>query len=165
LRGDEEMKCEEFQRVLPEIIESGGSREQEAHLSSCEACSELVRDLKYIAEQAKLLLPLRDPNPRVWTSIQESLSREGLIREGGMSLTGQTTTATSKKKSWTSFGIMMVALTLLGPAVVVVNPQPKAPRSQKTIAPATAQNSNAVLQLTNGHPNSVWSQPGNPTRG
>ena len=92
------MNCEEFQRVLPQIIEAGGNAEEEDHLRSCDACSELVRDLKYIAEQARLLLPMRDPNPRVWNNIQQSLKREGLVQEGRMSLTGQTTTTTRKKK-------------------------------------------------------------------
>jgi hypothetical protein len=93
------MNCQEFQNVLPHIIESGGNEEQEAHLRSCQACSALVRDLKYIAEQAKLLLPMRDPSPRVWTNIQKSLEREGLAQEGRMSPRGHTlTTLTHKKK-------------------------------------------------------------------
>ena len=93
------MNCQQFQEVLPHIIESGGSAEEEAHLESCHACSELVRDLRYIAEQAKLLLPMRDPNPRVWNSIQQSLQREGLLREGRMSRLGQiAATPTQKKK-------------------------------------------------------------------
>ena len=82
------MNCHEFQDALPQIIEGGGNAEQEAHLKSCRACSDLVRDLQYIAEQAKLLLPMRDPNPRVWQGIEESLQREGLIREGRMSPPG-----------------------------------------------------------------------------
>jgi len=82
------MNCHEFQDALPQIIEGGGNAEQEAHLSSCQACSDLVRDLQYIAEQAKLLLPMRDPNPRVWQGIEQSLQREGLIREGRMSPPG-----------------------------------------------------------------------------
>jgi len=82
------MNCHEFQDALPQIIEGGGNAEQEAHLNSCQACSDLVRDLQYIAEQAKLLLPMRDPNPRVWQGIEESLQREGLIREGRMSRPG-----------------------------------------------------------------------------
>ena len=35
-----------------------------------------VADL--LAEQAKLLLPMRDPSPKVWDNIQDSLSKEGL---------------------------------------------------------------------------------------
>lgn len=74
------MNCEEFQRVLPYIIEGGGKAEEEAHLKSCPACSDLVQDLKYIAEQAKLLAPLEEPGPWVWAGIRSSLEREGLVR-------------------------------------------------------------------------------------
>jgi hypothetical protein len=118
------MNCQQFQQVLPQIIESGGNPEQEDHLQSCAACSELVRDLKYIAEQAKLLLPMHDPNPRVWSSIQESLSREGLVRENRISLAEETSSTSSKKKSWTSFRIMLVALGVLGLAAALLNCRP-----------------------------------------
>lgn len=74
------MTCAEFQKVLPYIIESGGNAEEEAHLSACPVCSDLVTDLRYIAEQAKLLLPMHDPSPQVWDNIQGSLEREGLVK-------------------------------------------------------------------------------------
>ena len=73
------MTCAEFQKVLPFIIDSGGNADEEAHLKSCPVCSDLVADLKYIAEQAKLLVPMVDPSPRVWAGIEASLERE---REG-----------------------------------------------------------------------------------
>lgn len=139
------MNCEEFQRVLPQIIEAGGNAEEEDHLRSCEACSELVRDLKYIAEQARLLLPMRDPNPRVWNNIQQSLQREGLVQEGRMSLTGQTTTTTRKKKSWTPPGIILAALAVLALAVLLINYQP-VPPSQETTAPVATQTGNTASQ-------------------
>jgi hypothetical protein len=81
-RGEEVMTCAEFQKVLPYIIESGGSADEEAHLTECEVCSDLVRDLRYIADQAKLLLPMRDPSPQVWDNIQDSLQREGIVKPG-----------------------------------------------------------------------------------
>ena len=74
------MTCAEFQEVLPYIFESGGHSNEMEHLKSCQICSDLVKDLQYIADQAKLLLPLRDPSPKVWDNIQDSLEREGLIR-------------------------------------------------------------------------------------
>jgi hypothetical protein len=74
------MNCAEFQKVLPYIIESGGNAEEEAHLKSCGVCSDLVQDLRYIAETAKLLLPMQDPSPRVWNGICGALQREGLVR-------------------------------------------------------------------------------------
>ena len=74
------MTCAEFQEVLPYIFESGGDASEMEHLKTCPICSDLVRDLRYIADQAKLLLPLRDPSPQVWDNIQNSLEREGLVR-------------------------------------------------------------------------------------
>jgi len=74
------MTCAEFQKVLPYIIETGGNEHEEGHLRTCPVCSDLVADLKYIAEQAKLLVPMEDPSPRVWDGIQQSLEREGLVR-------------------------------------------------------------------------------------
>lgn len=139
------MNCEEFQRILPQIIEAGGNPEQEAHLRSCQACSELVRDLKYIAEQAKLLLPMHDPNPRVWNNIHQSLKREGLIQEGRMSLLGHTTTTTTppKKKSWTPLGIGLATVAVLALTVLLINYQPAPPR-QDTTAPVATQTGNTA---------------------
>lgn len=74
------MTCAEFQEVLPYIFESGGDASEMEHLKTCQICSDLVQDLQYIADQAKLLLPLRDPSPQVWDKIQDSLQREGLVR-------------------------------------------------------------------------------------
>jgi hypothetical protein len=77
------MTCAEFQSVLPFIIETGGSAQEEEHLKSCKVCSDLVADLRYIAEQAKLLVPMEEPSPRVWDGIQKSLEREGLVKPAG----------------------------------------------------------------------------------
>jgi hypothetical protein len=72
------MTCVEFQKALPYIIDSGGDAEHQAHLESCPVCSDLVSDLKYIAEQAKMLVPMDDPPARVWEGIERGLEREGL---------------------------------------------------------------------------------------
>lgn len=74
------MTCAEFQKVLPYIIETGGTAEEDRHLRECPVCSDLVEDLRYIAGQAKLLVPMEDPSPRVWNGIKGSLEREGMIK-------------------------------------------------------------------------------------
>lgn len=74
------MTCAEFQRALPYIIDTGGNAEQDDHLRHCPVCADLVADLKYIADQAKLLVPMEDPSPRVWEGLQKSLEREGLVK-------------------------------------------------------------------------------------
>ena len=74
------MNCADFQRVLPDIIETGGDAEESSHLHSCAICSDLVQDLKYIAEAARMLVPMEDPSPQVWARIENSLQHEGFVR-------------------------------------------------------------------------------------
>jgi hypothetical protein len=74
------MNCAEFQKILPEYMERGGSAAEREHLRSCTVCSDLVQDLQYIAEAAKLLLPMEEPPSRVWQGIQQSLEKEGIVR-------------------------------------------------------------------------------------
>lgn len=68
--------CAEFQDQLPELFESGANLKEQEHLKNCEQCSALVSDLEYIAQQAKLLLPIHDPSPAVWENIQTTLSSD-----------------------------------------------------------------------------------------
>src|SRR6201996_9422422 len=68
--------CADFQEQLPELFESGADLKEQEHLKTCEQCSALVRDLEYIAQQAKLLLPIHDPSPAVWENIQTALKKE-----------------------------------------------------------------------------------------
>lgn len=70
------VSCAEFQQRLPELFESGDNLNADSHLSTCENCTSLVQDLQYIAQQAKLLLPLHDPSPVVWDNIQSALKKE-----------------------------------------------------------------------------------------
>ena len=65
--------CGTFQDRLPQLFESETDFSQEDHLKTCENCAELVRDLNYIAQQAKLLLPIHDPSPAVWENIKSSM--------------------------------------------------------------------------------------------
>ena len=130
------MNCKQFQEVLPHIIESGGNADQETHLKSCGECSELVRDLRYIAEQARLLLPMHDPNPRVWNNIQQSLEREGLVKEGRMSRQGHMmTNSPTQKKSWTPLGIALAAIAMLALAMVLVNYRSTTSTAQENVVP------------------------------
>ena len=140
------MNCQEFQEALPHIVlESGGNAEEEAHLRSCPACAILVQDLWYIADQAKLLLPMHDPSPRVWSNIERSLRSEGLIREGRMSLMGHITltpqmTFPSQSKSWTPLGWAITLAAAIVSAIMLVNYHPVSPVSQETL-PSSAVSS------------------------
>ena len=70
------MDCAKFQQKLPELFEAQADLSNEEHLKECENCAALVRDLEYIAQQAKLLLPIHDPSPAVWDTIQSALENE-----------------------------------------------------------------------------------------
>lgn len=70
------MTCAEFQKVLPFIVDTGGTPEQERHLASCPVCRDLVADLRYIAEVAKLLVPMHEPPTRVWDGVREAINTE-----------------------------------------------------------------------------------------
>lgn len=74
------MKCAEFQKALPEVLESGGSAEEAEHLRSCPDCSGLAQDLKTIAGEARLLAGSEEPHPRVWQRIRAAAELEGLVR-------------------------------------------------------------------------------------
>lgn len=74
------MTCAEFQKRLPYFIDGGGTEEEQKHLETCHVCADLVADLRYIAECAKLLVPMEDPSPRVWNGIEKALEREGPAR-------------------------------------------------------------------------------------
>lgn len=68
-------ECSEFQQQLPEFFDSEVSLSDQPHLKTCANCSALVRDLEYIAAQAKLLLPIHDPSPAVWQNIHSALTK------------------------------------------------------------------------------------------
>jgi hypothetical protein len=74
------MTCQEFQRVLPELVGSG-SFEADEHLRMCSRCWDLVSDLDAISQQARTLQASEEPSPRVWNSIEITLRQEGLIRQ------------------------------------------------------------------------------------
>ncbi len=133
------MNCQQFQEILPYIIESGGTREAEEHLETCQACAELVQDLEYIAQQAKLLLPMYDPSPRVWAGIEQSLQRQGMLPEGRLSLLGHTTTIPTQSKSWTPLGWAMALAASAVFAVLLINYRPQLPSTQSSSQNMSAQ--------------------------
>ncbi|HLJ85814.1 MAG TPA: hypothetical protein VKZ53_03275 [Candidatus Angelobacter sp.] len=138
------MNCKQFQEVLPYIIETGGNPEEEEHLRSCQACSDLVNELQYIAEQAKLLLPMHDPHPRVWSNVEQSLQREGLIREGRTPRLGHLAVITeaAPRRAWTPLGLGMATAAVLALAMVLVNfpaRQPGVLQGSKGVSAAVQQ--------------------------
>jgi hypothetical protein len=80
--GTASISCADFQEQLPDLFaNSNGNTDDpalKAHLDTCENCSALVRDLKYIADQARMLLEPADeePSDSVWSGLQMKLDAE-----------------------------------------------------------------------------------------
>lgn len=72
-KQNESAECIEFQERMPELFEVQADFSKEKHLEQCDNCAELVRDMQYIADQAKLLMPIHDPSPAVWDNIRLAL--------------------------------------------------------------------------------------------
>ena len=51
-------ECAEFQASMPERIGAGEDLQTDPHMLTCERCRSLVRELEYIAEAARLLMPI-----------------------------------------------------------------------------------------------------------
>jgi hypothetical protein len=78
------LSCAEFQEQLPDLFAAGSGAIHDPqlteHLKTCENCSALVRDLQYIADQAKQLLqPTHEPSDSVWKKIQEGLAADSSL--------------------------------------------------------------------------------------
>jgi len=147
------MNCAEFQKALPYIIETGGNADEETHLKSCAVCSDLVQDLRYIAEAAKLLLPMQEPSPRVWSGIQGALEREGLVRPlaGTARFRPQAATILSPRP-WATGGNLLAFAALLLIAVTIIwfrnhatGPAMTASVSQTVSSTAVDDDDNQVL--------------------
>jgi len=76
------MTCADFQEKIPELFETHQDLSNQEHLKTCENCTALVRDLEYIAQQAKLLMPIHDPSPGVWENIQSAIQSDPDKRDG-----------------------------------------------------------------------------------
>jgi hypothetical protein len=78
-----------------------------------------VQDLKYIADQARLLLPMRDPSPRVWNNIQTALEREGMVRRQPARFQGRTLNPASWSTPAWAGAIAAVLVLVVG--IILVN--------------------------------------------
>jgi hypothetical protein len=71
-----DQECAEFQALMPKRIEIGEDLQTFPHMLTCERCRALVRDLEYIAEVARQLIPIEEePRDELWTQIQLAIER------------------------------------------------------------------------------------------
>jgi hypothetical protein len=76
MQDPKQMKCEEFQAHMPELIGAGQDLSAHPHVQSCDLCRALLKDLETIAEAARQLFPVEDPADRVWEQIQSAINKE-----------------------------------------------------------------------------------------
>ncbi len=149
----ENMNCAEFHKELPLLIGEGNKLDQSAHLQGCENCRSLVADLQYIADQAKLLLPMHDPNPRVWNNIQSSLEREGVIAGGRLPRLGLTPSQPSRLNPMV-WAAGLAAMLLVGISVWQTNQPPASPeaRSAEAVAPVDREDQQLLATVEQRSP-------------
>ena len=76
------LKPEEFERVLPDLFADGAGKVSQdprlqKFLRANPDCAALVSDLETIAEHARSLFePVGDPSDKVWKNIQSKLKEE-----------------------------------------------------------------------------------------
>jgi hypothetical protein len=74
--GLDDAECAEFQASMPRRIAAGEDLQTDPHMLTCERCRSLVRELEYIAEFARQLMPVEEePRDELWANIQLAIER------------------------------------------------------------------------------------------
>jgi hypothetical protein len=143
------MKCSDFQRVLPELLDSvrdgAVQPDFETHLESCADCSDLVSDLEFITREARQLEATEEPAPRVWVRIAAELRAEGLIREPepARSFTAgrPVLVPTSSRRRWSALWLAPVAAALLAAGSYVISHKatPTVAKQEAPTVPGTSR--------------------------
>ena len=77
MTGDpKSMNCHEFQEQLSDLIGSGVDINNHPHLKTCPLCRALLNDLQTIAEAARQLFPIQQPEDGLWERIESAIKRE-----------------------------------------------------------------------------------------
>jgi hypothetical protein len=70
------MSCTDFQAQLSDLISSGATIANDPHLTTCENCRALLRDLETIAEAARQLFPIEEPPDELWQHIETAIGQD-----------------------------------------------------------------------------------------
>jgi len=69
-------ECARFQASMPERVGAGEDLQTYPHMLTCERCRSLVRELEYIVEVARQLMPVEaEPRDELWTNIRLAIER------------------------------------------------------------------------------------------
>ena len=75
------MTCDEFQNQLADLIGSGEDLDQHPHLQHCDTCRQLLRELQTIADAARQLFPIQQPEDNLWERIESAIKKDEGIAE------------------------------------------------------------------------------------
>jgi predicted anti-sigma-YlaC factor YlaD len=70
------MSCQEFQEQMSDLIGSGVDLQDHPHLQGCDLCRALLNDLETIAEAARQLFPIQQPEEDLWERIESAIKQE-----------------------------------------------------------------------------------------
>jgi len=70
------MSCESFQAQLADLVGSGEDVSLHPHLRSCANCTALLADLQVIADAAKRLFSVEQPQEDLWQRIELAIKKE-----------------------------------------------------------------------------------------
>jgi len=70
------MSCQEFQEQMSDLIGSGADLQDHPHLQGCDLCRALLNDLETIAEAARQLFPIQQPEEDLWERIESAIKQE-----------------------------------------------------------------------------------------
>jgi hypothetical protein len=69
-------ECVAFQASMPERIGAGQDIQADPHMLTCDRCRSLVRDLEFIADAARRLIPVEEePREELWAQIEMAIER------------------------------------------------------------------------------------------
>ena len=70
------MSCQEFQEQMSDLIGSGADLQDHPHLQNCDLCRALRNDRETIAEAARQLFPIQQPEEGLWDRIESAIKQE-----------------------------------------------------------------------------------------
>jgi hypothetical protein len=163
------MTCADVQRVLPEITNVGGDLEFESHLKSCPACLELVRELEWIAAEARELADTEEPPDWVWGRISNQLRAEGIIRDVEAAPV-YPLLAPAPSRRWSAWWLAPVAVAILAAGsyqlahktTTGTSPQVaqrQAPQQPAAPSPQPTSNRQVAQQMSPSEPASAVNRP------
>ena len=77
INESQNMTCQEFQALLPELIDAGIEVKNHPHYRECPSCRALLADLEAMVSAARQLLSAEEePSDRLWDEIEKAIKVE-----------------------------------------------------------------------------------------